>query len=121
MRRRIAVAGHLIHSLLAVLPRKGQSALNKTTVAIFAVGAAAGWTIAQRVSTNGQLRPTNAAGGEPPLGDAHQPAPLAAAHSRGEELGTDPFSGAFKAARAEVNSHANDQADQPDRRFRRTA
>ena len=41
MRRRIAVAGHPIHSLLARLPRKGQSALSKTTVAIFAVGAAA--------------------------------------------------------------------------------
>jgi hypothetical protein len=88
--------------------------MSKKSFAIFAIGAVAGWTVAQRVSGNGQAWPTDAwdaASSDPSLHAEQHPAPLVPATSRSESAGTDPFRGAFKAALAEVNSRSNDLAE----------
>jgi hypothetical protein len=108
MRSQIASAGHARHahrSLRSVLRRRRPGAANKGSVVMFAAGAIAAWTIAHRKSRDGQMSAAASAAGDPSLSSYDDPARFAPARRRVDTL-TDPFSGAFRVARAEVNSHS---------------
>ena len=83
--------------------------MNKKSLLIFAVGAVVGWTAAQRVFGDTQSRPK--ASSEISSPTSWQDVGAESTPTRSVTAGGDPFRGAFKGARAEVNSHVRDLAE----------